>query len=272
MSYIFVSYSRKDKNIIDELVEGLQSAGYEVWTDRNILGGTLWRHQIVTKIEGCDVFILTLSSNSINSDNVRKELDLAANSGKKIIPVDLETVTIPQEMQYQLVGLQRIDLVNHHGIKPLLNTLGEVGKRSMSGSSHSLATPEKLQQERLECQNPDEHKLTRFSPKEQAPPKHKVLPNGRRMTALVTALVATVITTIMMGWVVWLQEQEAQQEQLTREVLNGAITIEDSEKLADILPDYLERARRHQQENRIDQALNIAVPVWVKYTLKHQSL
>ena len=112
MEDIFVSYSRKDGAKAHELKERLESLGYSVWIDKDDLRvGRLWRAQIVEGIEECRLYVIVLSANSIKSDNVRRELDLARRRKKKILPVltDPGPKRISKDMEYQLIGLQRID-------------------------------------------------------------------------------------------------------------------------------------------------------------------
>ena len=113
--YAFISYSRTDSKIIDILIKRLNGAGYRVWVDRvGIAGGEHWRQEIVDAIRNCTVFILALSSNSIKSDNVRKELDLADSAKRPIVPIELQQITnLPAKFQYQLAGIQRINLATN---------------------------------------------------------------------------------------------------------------------------------------------------------------
>ena len=112
MGHIFVSYSRHDLERVDGLVGKLENAGIRVWLDRDdIKAGRTWRAQIVQAIDTCDAFVLMLSSHSAVSDNVRKEIDLAQDSGRTVFILRLEPVPkLPAEMRYQLVGLQYIDM------------------------------------------------------------------------------------------------------------------------------------------------------------------
>ena len=113
MGHLFISYSRRDTDVVNQLVNQLETAGYETWIDlEGIRGGDQWRRQIVEAVESADVFILALSKDSVTSINVRKELDLAEGKGLRVIPVEIKSVAIPAELKYQLVGLQRIDLVS----------------------------------------------------------------------------------------------------------------------------------------------------------------
>ncbi len=75
---IFISYSRKDQEFVDQLVADLEAHGVGVWVDRgDIVAGAAWRQQIVEGIKNCPVFLLVLSPNSIESGNVNRELTLA---------------------------------------------------------------------------------------------------------------------------------------------------------------------------------------------------
>jgi hypothetical protein len=127
MGNIFLSYSRKDKGIVERLKNRLEAAGHYVWIDiEGIRGGDQWRRAIAEAIRQADTFVLLLSSNAVKSDNVCKELNLAEENKSRVIPVAISSVAIPPEMQYQLAGVQRIDLATdfEHGLKQLLEALG----------------------------------------------------------------------------------------------------------------------------------------------------
>ena len=126
MSHVFLSYSRRDAEQVRRLFSKLEQAGVDVWLDRDdIRGGDQWRRQIVAAVDDCGAFIIVLSPNSVRSDNVRKELDLAESAHKRILPVEIVPVEIPPEMRYQLVGLQRISLTPNFddGVAQLLEVL-----------------------------------------------------------------------------------------------------------------------------------------------------
>jgi hypothetical protein len=111
MSHIFISYSRRDTETVDRIAGSLTDSGLDVWIDRqDIKAGNQWRVQIVQAIDTSDAFVLILSPSSIASDNVRKEIDLAQDSGRTIFAVMLEPVKLPAEIRYQLAGLQFVDV------------------------------------------------------------------------------------------------------------------------------------------------------------------
>lgn len=111
MSHVFISYSRRNKELVDRMVGDLEKAGINVWLDReDIKAGDSWRLQIVEAIDACDAFVLMLSPESAASENVHKEVILAADSKRKTFIVMLEPVKMPAAIRYQLAGLQHIDL------------------------------------------------------------------------------------------------------------------------------------------------------------------
>jgi hypothetical protein len=110
MGFVFISYSRKDTEIVDDVVSKLRNDGFEIWLDReSIKGGDLWRKEIVKAIQTTDAFLLMLSPSSAQSKNVRKEVDLAENANRSLFPFILASVELPEELQYQLIGIQWIE-------------------------------------------------------------------------------------------------------------------------------------------------------------------
>lgn len=127
MAKIFISYSRRDSKFTDALVSHLEQRGYDVWIDRqSISGGSEWRAEIANSIRLADAFIIVLSPNSVGSDNVSKELAIADDHKKRILPVQLAPCDLPPSMEYQLASLQRISfnqLSFEEGLTRLLEAL-----------------------------------------------------------------------------------------------------------------------------------------------------
>ena len=108
---VFISYSRENQQEVIKLVEYLRGQGLAVWMDEtDIHGATLWTKEIVEAIRACDLFILAISRHSTDSKNVVKELALASEREKIILPIYLEQCDIPETMEYQLAGIQNIAL------------------------------------------------------------------------------------------------------------------------------------------------------------------
>ena len=88
----------------------MRDAGVTVWIDQaGIDVATMWSQEIVSAIRSCKVMLLSISPHSTKSENVVKELALASERKKPIIPVYLEQADIPETMEYQLAGIQRVE-------------------------------------------------------------------------------------------------------------------------------------------------------------------
>jgi hypothetical protein len=134
MADIFICYSRKDTERVSQWVERLKAAGYSVWMDvSSVDGATLWAQEIVEAIDACRVFIVMLSSSSADSHHIVKEVSLASEKQKRILPLKLEPVDIPATMQYHLASIHFLELhhtdeeaalaaivraLEHHGVVP----------------------------------------------------------------------------------------------------------------------------------------------------------
>src|SRR6266508_4932291 len=110
MSHVFISYSRKDSETVDQIVTRLEAENFTVWIDReDIHGGELWREAIVEAVDNAYAFVLMLSPYSVASNNVRKEVDLAEGAGKSLLPLLLAQAQLPARLRYQLAGIQWIE-------------------------------------------------------------------------------------------------------------------------------------------------------------------
>lgn len=117
MADIFISYSSKDREKAEMLTEMLSSAGLSVWIDQQgIIGAEKWATEIVDGINSCSTFLVLLSQSSVTSENVLRELSLASEKRKRVLPVNLEIVQLPSSFEYPLAGLQRLAISDFDGI------------------------------------------------------------------------------------------------------------------------------------------------------------
>jgi TolB-like protein len=108
MADIFISYSRKDSEQALALVERLRAGGLDVWIDQHgIEASTSWSKEIANALKECHTMLILLSPTAVASANVAKELSVAAQLKKRIVPVQIERVQLEGEFLYHLSGLQR---------------------------------------------------------------------------------------------------------------------------------------------------------------------
>jgi tetratricopeptide (TPR) repeat protein len=90
----------------------------------------MWSQEIVAAIRSCNVLILAISENSAGSENVVKEVALASEGRKRILPVYIEQAEIPESMAYQLAGIQRIEFFEGQedaALKAIIRALAKLG-------------------------------------------------------------------------------------------------------------------------------------------------
>ena len=128
---VFISYASSDRDRILDLVDLLDAAGVSVWIDQmSIEGATMWSQEIVAAIRNCKVLILAISENSADSENVVKEVALASEGRKRILPVYLASAEIPESMAYQLAGIQRVEFFEgdeEAGQQSVIRALAKLG-------------------------------------------------------------------------------------------------------------------------------------------------
>jgi hypothetical protein len=103
---IFISYSHKDAESAVRLAKNLESEGYEVWLDRtDIQTGAHWDDEIVKGLNASEIFVVLLSKQSAESQNVKDEIGYAIDHDKHILPVLLEECEVP----FRLRRVQYVD-------------------------------------------------------------------------------------------------------------------------------------------------------------------
>jgi TolB-like protein len=136
MADIFISYSSKDRAQAELLTELLTSAGLSVWIDQQGIGAaTSWSAEIYDAIDTCKALIVMLSPDSIISKNVAREVALAFEKNKKILPLDLEPVELTRDLGYHLAGLQRTPMTN---IDAIIRALGKLGLEATKAPEFKL--------------------------------------------------------------------------------------------------------------------------------------
>ncbi len=108
---VFVSYARRDGDVVYPLVAEVEAAGRPVWIDRNDLdAGGNWAGMIVRAIRESDTFCLMCSAEAFQSDNVRREIYIADKYKRKLLPVRLDFAEMPEDFEYFLIDRQWLDL------------------------------------------------------------------------------------------------------------------------------------------------------------------
>jgi serine/threonine kinase PknH len=107
---LFISYSSQDRSTVDALTAALRRAQQQVWFDQELGGGDSWWNKILEQIRSCDVFVVALSNNWLQSKPSQYELRYAQALNRSILPVrigDVDSMRVNP-----LAALQIIDYRN----------------------------------------------------------------------------------------------------------------------------------------------------------------
>ena len=100
---IFISYSRNDFEIANQLGQRLSSAGFEIFVDKeSISAGEKWQERLLQLIKKCDRVLFLISPDSVASDVCDWEINQAETEGKSILPVvvrDTPIESVPGRLQ-----------------------------------------------------------------------------------------------------------------------------------------------------------------------------
>lgn len=95
MADIFISYSRRDRESLEELVLLFRTVygNDSVWFDNDIQGGDDWWARILLEIYKCKLFVFLVSDASLESEYCQKEVKEALRLSRRVLPIILDTYT-----------------------------------------------------------------------------------------------------------------------------------------------------------------------------------
>lgn len=102
---IFISYSRKDMEIVKAIYEWLEKAGHKCWLDIDgMFSGVSYKKVIVDAIKHSKILLFMSSENSNKSSNVVSEVSIGVEYGKKIIPIRLDMSPYSESIEYDIIN------------------------------------------------------------------------------------------------------------------------------------------------------------------------
>jgi hypothetical protein len=109
---VFVSYDHDDARLIHPIVDAVGLGGSRVFLDRRIAPGEQWRDTIDRTISECSKVVVFWCCHSARSPEVNREIALAVDAGKPIVPYLLCREPVNELLsRYQWIDAS--DTVNH---------------------------------------------------------------------------------------------------------------------------------------------------------------
>ncbi len=164
---VFISYNKADHQSAIELVAALEEAGVACWiaprdvqptinimVNQGVLARAGWDDAIPFAIETSRAMVIVVSANSMQSDQVKDEINLAKNHGITFFPVRVEDVQLKHSLSYHLARAQWNDCLLGAGPQRFSNAVIAImgflergsTSTSPSNSSDSNAFTSKSQQ------------------------------------------------------------------------------------------------------------------------------
>lgn len=109
---VFISYSRKDLSVVKQICSLFCANGISFWLDqKNVSAGGEFLGDIVQAIKDCRITLFISSSNSNNSLYTAKEVALAFNEGKYIIPYKIDSSSFNKNLELVLCNLNWMEAI-----------------------------------------------------------------------------------------------------------------------------------------------------------------
>ncbi len=146
MADIFLSYSHTDRPAAERLAEALQKAGYSVWWDNRLAGGTAFLPEIEKELLSARCVVVIWSVRSVKSEWVLDEADTGKRAGK-LVPVRVDLAPAPLGFR-QLHEINLEDWVGSNdplpadlasSIKRLVHRRGNVDEVEAAGAAPARA-------------------------------------------------------------------------------------------------------------------------------------
>lgn len=140
---IFISYRRSDRELVAHIVRKLEERGASVWYDAEIEGGADWREIIVEALSSSDMLVIFFSEACNQSRQLKKELAIADDMEKPVIPILIEDTKPKGAYLYELADRNWLqaypDPMSHS--KDIVDHLISLAEKSPGGLEGRAGSP-----------------------------------------------------------------------------------------------------------------------------------
>jgi hypothetical protein len=105
---VFVCYAHDDESRVYPLIEWLAGEGVDVWYDKGIEAGSLWRHEIAKALARSTHVLFFVSRASLSSPHCDREVQYAVDHEKRLIPVYLDAAELTPALKIALDRVQAL--------------------------------------------------------------------------------------------------------------------------------------------------------------------
>ncbi len=153
-SYLFISYSHKDQQVMLSVKHILEENNIRYWYDNGLHSGDDWNMVIAKHLKGAAVCLLLLSPNSAESEYVKNELNFAMNHRVPIHTVLIKQFALPLDIEMMTGRIQMIEMEGDYQTKlikalpPEIFTQSSESAKGNDDYTHPLFEVDELLSER----------------------------------------------------------------------------------------------------------------------------
>ena len=137
---VFISFKSQDQTIAENIYDALVNQGISCWiSSRDVKPGTNYQEQITQAIRNCGVMVLVFSRAAQQSPEIPRELALASQNKKPVIPVRIEAVDPDDVFAYTLATSQFLDAHDNW----VANSAKYIGQIAEAVSYHCRSSSDK---------------------------------------------------------------------------------------------------------------------------------
>lgn len=108
-STVFISYSSRDIKTVNKLVDAIRAQSLDYWKAPEMIPtGSNYAREIPKALKNCGAVLLVISANSQSSIWVEKEMDMAINCHKPIVPIVIDETPLSDTYLFYLNNVQMI--------------------------------------------------------------------------------------------------------------------------------------------------------------------
>ena len=143
--FVFVSYAHKDGYLVYPEIKALHDSGVRIWFDGGIDPGNEWPEDIAQALLKAQMFLVFITPSSVESQNVRNEINYAINKKKSFLAVHLQETQLPAGLELRMGDIQAIlkyRMTEENYNKKLSSTFSEVVLKEKRKTRIEMGSPE----------------------------------------------------------------------------------------------------------------------------------
>lgn len=138
---VFISHGAKDRVLAEAVCDAIERAGHLCWVaHRDAAVGRESDAAGIEAIGACKIFLLILSADSADSDQIRREAERATQAGLAIIPFRIEAAEPSADLAVLLGPAPRLDALQPP-LGPHLDHLTAIVGRLLDGGDGTPLRP-----------------------------------------------------------------------------------------------------------------------------------